>query len=331
MLNVTYNRIVDPDVTVTTAAIHLPFYGRWCRLDITSYCLGGGVSITFGLTKSDIRDIQHRGDASPTGAIGLSRGNNGNRQDFEQEIVSPFLVGQLFEWSQLGGGGVIAARTVVVSVTERTESIVESVRQSIRRNMSAGVRNEVLDKLNDLYGTKTYQAIRTFLGEINWRLMLEGSELDDDAFGVFDVTFADPILVHRITSDDDTGIPLIANAELKRFDRTTLANIKATTLLRKVCGDKLGDKFDKTGHIIIWEHDYRFVITPNQFVECTDPNGKTARLCIHTKRFSCNPIDEAIISYLHIRNRFEEWMAMAVVHSAQSGFQRNRHLLEVVV
>ena len=69
---------------------------------------------------------------------------------------------------------------------------------------------------------------------------------------------------------------------------------------------------------------YSFEITPGKFPVVTDPNGKTARFCIHTIGFSCNPIDEVVIAYLHIRNRFDEWMDMAIIHNAQSGFQRER-------
>ncbi len=328
MLNVTYNRLTDPDVKVTSASAHLPLFGRWCKLNVTSYSVGGGTAITFGLEKSKTSEIRHnQSDASSNGAVVLARGMGGNRQTFEQDIVAPKLVGQLLDWSTLEGGGTQAGRTVSDAIMRRTESIVETVRQSIRRNLGENAKDQTLRMLNHRYGKATYETIRSFLGEINWRLMLEGAGLTDDAATVIDYELAHhPIRVYRITHGD-TDIPLLANAALNRFDRTTLANIKATTLLKKVCGEKLGEQFEKTGKIIIRQYDYRFVIIPGQFVECVDPNGKTARLCIHTIGFSCNPIDEVIISYLHIRNKFDEWMRMATVHGAEQGFQRSRKQL----
>lgn len=325
MLNMVYTRLDDPDVLVTLVSCHLPIFGRWCKLHVSSYSVGGGTAITFGLQPSDTLEVSRdRGNAT-FGKITLARGNAGNRQLFEQGIEAPKLTGQLLDWSTLADGGTPAGRTVSAAIRNRSESIVETVRQHIRRNVGKNVKEQTIETLNERFGKTTYETIRSFLGEINWRLMLEGAGLDEDGAALIDYESANiPIRVFRITHDDDTDIPLIANAELNRFDCTTLANIKATTLLKKVCGEELGEQFEKTGKIIVYKHDYRFEIAPGQFVSVTDPNGKTARLCIHTVGFSCNPIDEVIISYLHIRNKFDEWMAIAAAHSPQAGFQQRR-------
>ena len=326
-MNVAYNRVDEGDaVQVTTAHVHLPLYGRWTALHVTSYCVGQGTAITFGMRPSASDEIKHdRMNATLNGQINMSRGSGGNRQQFQQTVTVPNVIGQLLDWSTLNGGEVAAARTVCEAILRKVESIVETVRQGIRNNLGKNAKNQTLTVLGERYDKITKDAVHAFLKELNWPLMLQGAGLTTEAMHVVDYTLThNPVDMFTIGHHDDTGIPLIQFAELKRFDRTTLANIKASNLLRKVCGNKLGDQFDKDGKIVIYEHDYCFVIAPGNFIDCTDPNGKTARLCIHTMGLSCNPIDEVVISYLHIRNKFDDWMKMSIAHGAEQGFRKAR-------
>src|SRR5690606_9937696 len=100
----------------------------------------------------------------------------------------------------------------------------------------------------------------------------------------------------------------IEQLRLERLERAAkaseyvrMANYKAKCLLRTVCGDELYQEFESRGQITVQNEGYTFEIAPSEFVKCTDPNGKKAKLCIHTQALSCNPIDELVIAYLNIK------------------------------
>jgi hypothetical protein len=332
-MNITYDISFDGGdaVKVTTARCQLALYGRWCDMSITAYCLGDtnfqapSTAITFGiqdLKQVDVKPGQSH-CATIDGVFNVARGSGSDRQQFQQQLSIPRIYGQLLDYSDLHNGGVPAGRVTTQSVLRRVESIIETIRQSIRRNLGCEVKEQTLARLHDRFGKITKQTIRQLLGEINWRFLLDKSGGDDDFFNVVNYAMAhNPPQFHSILHCDDTDIPLIQSSPLGRFDKSTIANLKATALLKNVCGEKLGEEFDKTGRITVKEHGYIFVIEPGQFVRCTDPNGKSARLCIHTSGFQVNPIDEVVIAYLHLRHKFDDYMKLAIVHGAESGFQR---------
>lgn len=332
-MKITYpNTIQDPDVAVTTANCQIPLFGCWCKFSITTYSLARGTAITFSLNSLDPKenrvDSQHAFDALPKGILTLMRKYQGVVQKFQQEFKSPKVIGQLLSWSELSGGGVDAGRTVSKAILDKMSSIVETVRQSVRKNIGREVSEQVLDRLAEYDGiTKT--AVEKLLRDMIWQLMFGRTEIDEQTLGVIVASLdgRNPVTIHSIKDGDDTDIPLVYGLETTRFDRTTLANIKATTLLHKVCGRKLGEMFDKHGHIIVNKHGYSFKIKPNAFIECYDPEGHKGMLCIHTRSFSVNPIDELCIAYLHIMNKFDEYMNMAILHGHDRGFCKNRKLL----
>lgn len=329
-MNIVYNISLDDTyVTVTTAKCQLPLFGCWCEMDITVYCMRASewarseTAITFGVRQ--LKDTV-RGDvfdAVPNGVLKMSRGEGTDRQVFEQHITIPNIIGQLLDKSQLDYGGVPAGRTITGSVLRRVESIFETIRSSIRKSFSGEIMSEVLQKLDDRYGQITSNVIEKFLGEIHWRLLLAKAGCDEDCLNVIEYASThNPPQFYDILHDGEVDIPQIALAPIHRFDQTTVANLKATALLRSICGDKLADEFDKFGKFVIFQDGYQFILEPGQFVACTDPNGKTAKLCIHTANFSCNPIDEIIIAYLHVKHKLKEYMRVAIAHGAEQGFQR---------
>lgn len=331
-MNIVYDiSLTEERVTVITAKCQLALYGRWVEFNVTSYMLHENAdrihtAVTFGLRNlknSDLRESSLTG--CNDGVLRLSRGTGANRQSFDQVISAPTIIGQLLDYSELTNGGVPAGRTVTGSILRRIESIVETIRQAILSNMSTdqSVRQLTLQTLHERYGQTTDDTLRTFLGQIDWRLMLAKSGCDDDAFNVIEYAMGhNPPRFHSILEAPSTEIPLIRHAPINRFDRTTIANIKATALLGNVCGVENGLEFENTGQITVREQGYKFIIKPGEFVYCTDPNGKTARLCIHTMGFQCNPIDEIIIAYLHIKHKLAAYMKEAIAHGAQSGFQK---------
>jgi hypothetical protein len=329
-MKVTYELTMNEDaVTVISARCELPLYGRWTELVVTSYALHEHdyctmTAVNFGfrpIPNSEVRGSSFA--ACQNGLLGLSRGTGANRQQFEQALSVPKIVGVLLDYSDLNDGGVPAGRTVTGSILRRIESLVETARQKIRDGLAIDpeVRTMALNKLHDHYGEATAEAINTFLGQIDWRLMLAKSGCDDDQLNVVEFAMGhNPPRFLTIHDEPSLDIPLIASAPLNRFDRATIANIKATALLRNVCGEKLFNEFESTGQITVEEQGFKFEIKPGEFVKTTDPNGKTARLCIHTIGFACNPIDEVVIAFLHIKHKLAAYLKEAIVHGPQPGF-----------
>lgn len=331
-MNIVYDiSLTEERVTVIIAKCQLALYGRWVEFNVTSYMLHENTdrvhtAITFGLCNLknvDIRESTFDGVAD--GILKLSRGTGANHQSFDQVISAPTIIGQLLDYSELNNGGVPAGRTVTGSILRRIESIIETIRQKILKDMSTDedVRQLTLQTLHERYGKITEKTLQTFLGQIDWRLMLAKAGCDDDALNVVEYAMGhNPPSFHSILEAPSTEIPLIRHAPINRFDRTTIANIKATALLGSVCGAANALEFENVGQITVHEQGYKFVIKPGEFVHTTDPNGKTARLCIHTISFACNPIDELIIAYLHIRHKLVPYMKEAIAHGAEKGFQK---------
>ncbi len=326
---VRHHREIHDELHLNIAYCQVPLYGRWIDLSISAYHLReSGTCINFAVVPtSDLRSDDTFA-ARRDGMLVMERGSGGHRQTFQQELVAPYLLGQFLAWSDLRDGGVDAGRALSAAMLRKAESIVETVRVSIRNHLSGEVSAQALRILNERYGKSTEKVVNAFLGQVNWKLLLDGAGCDDDCLNVVDYTLSNqPVTSFDVNFDGETTIPLVAHSEVGRWDRTTLANIKATALLKNVCGTVLGDEFDATGAITMVERDYKFRIRPGQFVDCEDPNGKTARLCIHTIGLSVNPIDELVIAFLHIKHRFDAYMRMAIYHGAQPGFVKPEALL----
>jgi len=332
-MNIVYDiSLTEEHVTVITARCQLALYGRWVEFDVTSYMLHDRYSnltstaITFGLRNLNNTDLRCSSfDGTTNGVLRLSRGEGAHRQYFDQMISAPTIVGQLLDYSDLNNGGVPAGRTVTGSILRRIESIIETLRQNLLANMSTDslVRQLTLQTLHEQYGGKTEKTLRTFLGKIDWRLMLAKAGCDNDQINVVEFAMEhNPPRFHSILDGPSGDIPLIRFAPINRFDRATVANIKATALLRNVCGEEYGVEFESTGRITVQEQGYTFVIKPGEFVSCTDPNGKKARLCIHTISMQVNLIDEIVIAYLHIKHKLVAYLKEAIVHGAEKGFTK---------
>lgn len=332
-MDIRYHVSLDHEAaSVSTARCELPLFGRWCEMTVTAYCLRDtdvevpATAITFSIQNLARRDLKSDRwmDGLSDGVLTVTCGSGGNCQQLEQHFSIPRIIGQLLDYSDLADGGVPAGRTLVQSVLRRTESIVETIRQALRKTVGKDVRDITLRALHQRYGKVTERIIREFLGSIHWRLLLSKSGCDTECLDVIEYSFAHNFpRSFGILHDDATDIPLIANAPLNRFDSTTIANIKASALLKDVCGERLGAEFNATGHITVKFNGYRFVIDPGHFIKCTDPNGHSARLCIHTLGFAVNPIDEIVIAYLHLRHNFDDYMKLAIVHGAESGFRKD--------
>lgn len=91
-------------------------------------------------------------------------------------------------------------------------------------------------------------------------------------------------------------------------------NGRALELLNLVCGAGMAQEYLNSGHITVRKNDYTFEVAPGHGqIECTDPAGKRARLCITSLGDCVNPIDEVTIAFMNISHNFAEWFAKANV------------------
>lgn len=344
-------------VGVTTAKCQLALFGRWCDLTINAYCLGENpfdataVALSYGIRPLDNREL--RGSclgAVPDGLLRLARGNAGNRQEFEQKIEFPLITGEFCDKHTVAGGGVPVARNLIRGILRGMESMVETIRQSIRCSFPKSIRDFAIATLDDRYGQTTVRTLRSFLGEIHWELMLQKSGCDEQQFGcIVAMAAANPPRFYDVNFEGESDISLVGERagdivagmtaairvaqaaqrraehyaeQLQRNKDRTEASGKARSLLESICGTKLALQFDTVGYITVKQNGYTFEIPANDMVRCIDPNGKQANLCIHTQGFQCNPLDEVIIAYLHIKFKLAEYMKVAITHGAQQGFKK---------
>jgi hypothetical protein len=309
------------------------------------------VACSYGIRPLDHREL--RGeimDGVINGKLRLVQGKGGHRQNFDQDLNFPLLNGEFFDKQVVSEGGVPVARNLIRGILRGTESMVETIRQSIRCSFPAHVRDLAISELDNKYGQVTVRNLRSLLGEIHWRLMLAKSGCDEQQLGCIEFMAANnPPRFYDVNFEGESDIPLVGEkpgdvvagmkdfvrlaqaerrraearqAQEKRDREMAVSNGKARSLLASICGNKLAQEFDSKGYITVKQEGYTFEIPANAFIRCIDPNGKRADLCIHSKSFSCNPIDEVILAYLHIKHKLAAYMAEAIAHGAQKGFTK---------
>lgn len=345
-------------VGATTAKCQLPLYGRWVDLTVTAYCLSddpfdaASVAMSYGARPLDQRELLCNSfDATQDGVLRLSRGSAGNRQDFDQRITFPLLAGEFFDRYTVADGGVPAAREVIRGVLRGMESIIETIRQSVRASFPANIKDLCLRQLDEKYGQVTVCTIRSFLGQIHWRLMLAKSGCDEQQLACIEtMAGVNPPRFYDVNYGRKVDIPLVGGAtadiiagmqdviQTARYARNqadamerqrehdgkfAAANDKALSLLEQICGERAVQQFKVRGYVAIEQDGYKFEIPANALVRCTDPNGKRANLCIHTQSFQVNPIDDIILSWLHIKHKLAAYLKEAIPQGVECGFQQN--------
>jgi len=332
MVSVTTTRTGNSnDVSIATATVDASLFGRAVTFSFSGYNFGSDVfggnsnAITFGMApaKSNGCDM-----AAAQRGIVLFR--NTDKRLIEQRLIVPRLSGEVLGFSCLSSmteelGEVGTGRELSKIILRKFESAVETVRQSIIRNLGCELRAVATNAIHKLYGRYTSESVRSILGAVNWAYLLsqDGRQVPrcgEQATSVLLYTLDhNPPAFHAINFTGMSEIPLLSKDSIS-FDRQKIADIRATTLLAKVCGKVHAEWFKRRGYIVVENNGYTFQIRPNAFVDCTDPNDKHGKLCIHTTSHTCNPIDEVIIAYLNILYHFDEYMDMAIVHSPQAGF-----------
>ncbi|HEY3242654.1 MAG TPA: hypothetical protein VGM03_04805, partial [Phycisphaerae bacterium] len=136
-MRTTYRQVTGGDLTVTTASTVAPLLGRWCVVSFTAYAFEGSVAITFGLRAAEKDEIRETAsDALPDGRLRVAEGAGTTYRIIEQDVVVPALHGVALELMEVRDGGTAAGRLIASSVLRSFESLVETVRQHIRRNIA---------------------------------------------------------------------------------------------------------------------------------------------------------------------------------------------------
>lgn len=239
----------------------------------------------------------------------------------EQKIDIPNLSGQILKYSDFNLAGVGGARDVANAVLRKFESIFETCRQHIIKNVSKPVKEKVLSEIHRRFGKLSFATTTHLLKNINWKFLFSPDHYDEDFVNVVNFSLTNNDTRSSTLLDGPNDIPVFVN-EIVNKDSVSLADMRAETLLKNVIGDEEFEFFKKHNFIRLESFGYNFRIAPHQWVRCVDRNGKTASLCIHTNGFSCNKIDECIISYLHLKNEltFMEFMRTAIVQRSDEGF-----------
>lgn len=288
-------------VSLTIAKRSIQLFGRPCDFSLTTYVFEGTASIIFGLKPQG------------NGIIGLNHTTDGRIRTIEQHLVIPDIDGSFLEPSHLDcDEEVYTARTISRALLQTTASMVEGVRQSIRDHLGKECFERAVQHIDNCWGSQIEKCMATLYDEINWPLMLEGSGASERVLQVIETSMRNHnIEYHPLGYEGVVTIQPLVLFETFRIDKTRLSDLKATVLLKHVCGEEYYNEFVKHSRITIEHEGYTFVVAPGRFVKATDPYGHSVELCIHTVGFSCNPIDELVLAYLHIKNQFEWYMKTA--------------------
>lgn len=308
-----YSRHEVEGLSLTTAKSEFNLWGTNVYLSLTTYSV-------------HVSDYPETGLSFSFGPVGKSASlipvniqTDGVWRTVQQAINVPFITGTILDLSDLSiDEDVHCARTICNATLRTLAAAIEHTRLDVRKGISKNVASRVLSNLSQYYPTPW---LNKMLPEINWAFMLQNSGCPQRALDVIDTTFRNnQIRRFDITHDGATDIPRFIT---ERFvvDRRSLADLKAASLLRHVCGIDAYEEFKEKGYITVSNEGYTFQLAPGRFAKVTDPFGDTAELCIHTFGFSCNYIDEIVLAQQYIKHQFNWYMKTAIVHVPKGNFR----------
>jgi hypothetical protein len=284
-------------------------------------------------------------DCAYRGVVRMHDMSTGVKQPVEQVLVPHGAVYvSVLDFTDMSNGGAPLGRRVVRAMLRWFEALLEHSRRSVRHGFSNRVRDRAIQFTHQLYGQATAETA-TLLGTLHWPLLLEGSDCGTECLDTIGTTTElNPARYLELADANDMDVePLVGNArsghEVRRDVRHELDILlreqqraqrdaeyaagrqRAVELMRSICGADLADQFATTNCLVLEHEGYEFTFRPDGMIQCRDPNGKQASLCIHTRGFCCHPVDEIIIAYLNIRNRFRDFMRIANVYRRDRAFR----------
>ncbi|MHC4590028.1 MAG: hypothetical protein ACYTAQ_12035 [Planctomycetota bacterium] len=342
-------------ISESSAETVVSLYGARGNLKVSTVIIHSGAGlrlqraftlIRLGYTPLVNHDDRHGWeDCAYLGVVRVPDTSTGVRRQVEQVLVPyrPVYVSTM-DFTDMSEGGATLGRRVVRSMLRRFEALLEHSRRSIRDGFAGPVRDRAIRHTHLAYGQSTARSA-TILGTLQWPLLLEGSNCGQECLDTIAYTTThnppqflelvddEEMDVEPLDRDEPLGGRLLRNVRhradmlerqqhrAQRENEHAAGTARAVELMRNVCGEAAADQFTRDNYIIL-EHDgYEFTLSPDRMIPCRDPNGKKARLCIHTCGFCCHPVDEIIIAYLNIRHRFGDFMHTANVLGRDRGFQ----------
>lgn len=325
-----YRKTLVEGLSVVQSQTTAAFYGISCNFNLAIHAYDGyvGMRISFEPTRnanSMISGSMYRP------AVKLHEGTGGNFRIVEQVINIHPVSTDTSPRVRMNDANEGEAREISRTIFRVFESIVEHARRSVRSSFSKEYVARGIEYVDNLYGDETKRTVKSLLSSLHWRLLLSDTQAPEQVVNVIDYTmthnfpeyyplasdgYPEPInLRHDFNSMWGDIARIRQYAELAKLTvQSQIADMKAIALLRLVCGEDHYEHFKKLGYISVVKNGWTFDIAPHQFVQCKDPDGRRAELCIHTVGLSCNPIDEVVLAYLNIKHKFEEYLGKAIVH-----------------
>jgi hypothetical protein len=353
-----YRKQTMGQLTITEASVNASFYGLYCNFSIATYVTSNryfGIRCEFHPLFSE----GHKGEGcSFSNIVRIPQGEGSRRRCIEQVIKLPDLVLEVFPLKDVTQATEGDARDICQSVFRYFSSVVETVRKSVIDSFSKEIVDEASKNQDKKYGLFSEKTVRTLLGSLNWPLLVSEMPVADAVKNIIDYIFSNnrPAYYSLVSEGDKDAFNVLENktgiehlesriasiegmisreqdaikvrelqAEWERErvildEKIRLANQKANELLKLVCGEEIFNEYLKRGFLHIENEGWSFLLKPNAHVQTFAPNGSSANLCIHTVNLSCNPIDEMVLAYLHIRHKMDEYLAIAIPHGIKGDF-----------
>jgi hypothetical protein len=334
-MRTTYHKSRVGDLSVTEARVLASFYGVGAELTakVFAYEDVGGMRLEL---RPVPRGAGHLLDIAYNGILRFPEQDDRGRRMVEQRVELKGVVTEVQPFARFRNAAEGEARVVCQQFFLKFEAIAEFVRRQIVESFAPAFRARGPAALDARYGPAARETAR-LLSTLNWPLLLAEVQAPNVFRDVIDY-----VMTHNhpryfpVAEGNPEAAPLAGNdygdvgdlvqtvhaqrAAAARAAKQAEANAKASALLRMVCGQEHYDHFQAKGCVVVEKDGWTFRLKPGAFVDCLDPQGRKGRLCIHTVALSCNPIDEIVLAYLHIRHKFDEYMATAIVHGCERGF-----------
>lgn len=287
-------------------------------------------------------------DSTRLGILRVPDDSGGKKRVVEQSLDTggPIHL-SLLDFQNISDAHEDVARQLVGNCLRSIESITERVRTFITNSIASSLQERAIHLIKQQYTKSTALNLESLLGQINWPLLLHGSQCPQDFVNVVEYTTRHNAPTHLPIDDIDSrgaSFEHLSWDNLNRYDlerklehgfdeedririrkkraeEYKKATGRAIELMKSVCGEDLAEMFEKRGHIAVKKNDYTFILEPDKMVTCIDPNEKRATLCIHTAGFRCHPIDEVIIAYLYINNKLNTFIKTSNILRIDEGFK----------
>lgn len=309
-MQITYRQVSHPALEIFTANIKLQYFGRETDMSVSVYkSADNRFAISFGTRPSVENQL------SFSLVNGLFRITEKHRI-LEQKIEVPTCHGFICNYSQMNGDNELG-RYIADLFLRKFESIFETHKQWMLKNLSSVTKDLVVQKINNIYGQQFIENCN-ILKQINWKFLFQ--RFNDECSGVINFILSNNNFAFNTLNNSQHKIPILKFQFLN--DGIDLPGIKAENLLAQVIGEDRATEFKHTGSVQFISQGYTFKLAKNRWVECKDAKGHKARLCIHTIGLSCHPLDELTIAYMYLNNpvTFKEFMNTAIYYDKDEGF-----------